>query len=252
MSIREFENAVHRIILRCGWRVQRAGPAPHGWEAGRAYWDAAYIRRLGFRPQTIVDVGVGHGTPDLYEAFPEAQLVLVEPVEEFFQGVAEILARRPGVHIPAAAWSCEGEVEMRVKPHFMEGSSHYCNPRSDGSIQPYTPRTVPATTIDRIIADHAFPEPFGLKIDTEGAELEIIRGAAAALERTEFVIAEVGVLHNRYAGSYSFAEFISAMDQAGFEVCDLLGIGRTDSSLVDFVDLVFRRSADGSRITSSF
>jgi hypothetical protein len=100
---------------------------------------------------------------------------------------------------------------------------------------------VQATTIDHIIAGHTFAEPFGLKIDTEGAELEVIRGAAATLERTLFVIAEVNVLHDRFEGSYSFAQFITAMDQAGFEVCDLLAIGRTTSSHVNLLDLVFQR-----------
>ncbi|MGA2607787.1 MAG: hypothetical protein ABSH01_10065, partial [Terriglobia bacterium] len=59
--------------------------------------------------------------------------------------------------------------------------------------------------------------------------------------RTLFVIAEVGVLHNRFEGSYSFAQFIAAMDQAGFEVCDLLGIARANSSRIIYVDLVFQR-----------
>jgi hypothetical protein len=84
-----------------------------------------------------------------------------------------------------------------------------------------------------------------LKIDTEGAELEVVRGAAATLKRTLFVIAEVSVLHNRFEGSYSFAQFITAMDQAGFEVCDLLAIGRTTSSHVNLLDLVFQRQSSG-------
>jgi hypothetical protein len=126
-----------------------------------------------------------------------------------------------------------------------EGSSYYLRHPLEQLSQSVTLRRVPATTIDRILADHPFPPPFGLKIDTEGAELEVIRGAAAALERTVFVIAEVGVLHNRFQGSYSFAEFIAAMDQAGFEVCDLLRIGRAPSSHVVDVDVVFQRRGHG-------
>jgi FkbM family methyltransferase len=165
----------------------------------------------------------------------------VEPLSEFFEDIGQILARRRGMHIPAAAWSSEGELELRVQPRWTERSSHYSLHPLIRTGDPLTPRRVQVTTIDRIIAKHAFPEPFGLKIDTEGAELEVIRGADATLERTLFVIAEVGVLHNRFEGSYSFAQFIAAMDQAGFEVCDLLGIGRANSSHVVDVDLVFQR-----------
>jgi FkbM family methyltransferase len=246
MNMREFQNAVHRKLLQLGWRVQRDVRAPQRWEFDRAYWEPAYIRRLGFRPQTIIDVGVGHSTPQLYAAFPDAQLILVEPLSEFFEEIAQILARRRGVHIPAAAGSSEGELELRVEPHHIEGSSHYSHNLLEEINECLAPRRVPVTTIDRIIAKHAFPEPFGLKIDTEGAELEVIRGATATLERTLFVIAEVGVLHNRFEGSYSFAQFIAAMDQAGFEVCDLLAIGRLDSSRhVTYLDFVFQRRGNG-------
>jgi FkbM family methyltransferase len=241
MNMREFQNAVHRKLLEHGWRVQRAAPARQGWEQDRAYWEPAYLRRLGFRPRTIIDVGVAHGTPQLYAAFPDAQLILVEPLSEYFEGIARLLERRGGVHIPAAAGSIEGELELQVQPRWTERSSHYSLNPLERTGDTLTPRRVRVTTIDRIIADHAFPEPFGLKIDTEGAELEVIRGAAATLARTLFVIAEVGVLHNRFEGSYSFAQFIAAMDQAGFEVCDLLGIGRAASSQVVDVDLVFQR-----------
>jgi FkbM family methyltransferase len=226
--------------------VQRAVPAPQGWEEHRAYWEPAYIRRLGFQPQTIIDVGVADGTPQLYAAFPDAQLILVEPVSEFFEAISRILARRRGVHIPAAAWSSEGELELRVEPHTIEGSSHYSRHPFEKISESVTHRRVQATTLDRIIADHTFPEPFGLKIDTEGAELEVIRGATATLERTLFVIAEVNVLHDRFEGSYSFAQFIAAMDRAGFEVCDLLGIGRCHSSTrLNFLDLVFQWRSSG-------
>jgi FkbM family methyltransferase len=241
MNMREFQNAVHRKLLEHGWRVQRVMPAPYGYEASRAYWESAYIRRLGFRPRTIIDVGVAYGTPELYAAFPDAQLILVEPLSEYFEGIARLLEGRRGVHFPAAAWSSEGELELRVEPRQPVRSSHYSGHPLERTGDTLTPRLVQATTIDRIIANHVFPEPFGLKIDTEGAELEVIRGAAATLERTLFVIAEVGVLPNRFEGSYSFAQFIAAMDQAGFEVCDLLGIGRAPSSHVVDVDLVFQR-----------
>ena len=79
-----------------------------------------------------------------------------------------------------------------------------------------------------------------LKIDAEGSELEVIRGAAETLRHTEFIIAEVSVLP-RFQGSYRFAEMIAELDAKGFEVCDILDIGRADSSPVTFLDLVFQQ-----------
>src|SRR5215212_5014435 len=36
--------------------------------------------RLGFRPRTIIDVGVGYGTPWLYKRLDGVDLLLVEPL----------------------------------------------------------------------------------------------------------------------------------------------------------------------------
>ena len=41
-------------------------------------------------PQTVVDVGVGHGTSFLYEAFPDANFMLVEPLVEFEEKMKNI------------------------------------------------------------------------------------------------------------------------------------------------------------------
>jgi hypothetical protein len=105
------------------------------------------------------------------------------------------------------------------------------------------------TTLDRLVGARRFPAPYGLKIDVEGAELEVIRGAAETLGATDFVIAEVSVL-DRFEGGHTFAEFVAAMDAAGFAARDILGVGRADTSEVTFVDLVFRRrGSEGPAVT---
>ena len=69
-----------------------------------------------------------------------------------------------------------------------------------------------------------------LKVDMEGYELNVIRGRAAFLRRTDVVIAEVSFAE-RFSGSYSFAEFIAAMKEKVFYVFDLLRLRcRRDST----------------------
>src|SRR3954447_375084 len=45
-------------------------------------WDVASIQKRGLSPRTVIDVGAARGTQPLYEAFPDAYLVLVEPLGE--------------------------------------------------------------------------------------------------------------------------------------------------------------------------
>jgi len=229
----------YRKLLDHGWLVRRSRTG--GWEAGRTYGEeAAYLKRLGFHPATIVDVGVGTGTEALYAAFPHAYLVMIEPLAEFSHAIQAILARRSGVHVPVAAGGAACRRTIWIEPRFMLRSSLYQRCAAERTPETKIPREVPVSTLDAIAKELRFPAPYGLKLDAEGAELEIIGGATDLLRDTLFVIAETSVM-NRFEGSYSFVDLVARMDQLGFQICDILDIGRAESSEVTFFDLVFRR-----------
>jgi len=220
-------------------------PAPR-WEASRAYWNSAYLKRLGFRPQTVIDIGVGKGTPELYRAFPDAFLVLVEPLQEFAAAARRVLARRAGVLAQVALGRVKESRTIYIQSRWTERSSLYARTAVERNEDCARSRTVPVTTLDGLDDEHGFAAPIGLKIDAEGGELDIICGAAGVLRKTDFVIAEVNVM-KRFEGSYTFAEFIAAMDGAGFGVADVLDIGRLQTSEVMYLDLVFVRNTASSR-----
>jgi len=83
-------------------------------------------------------------------------------------------------------------------------------------------------TLDGLLEKYSLQPPFGLKIDTEGFELEVVEGGAHFLRNTEFVIAEVATIQ-RVEGGYSFFDFIRAMDEHGFRICDILANGRLEN-----------------------
>jgi FkbM family methyltransferase len=239
---KSFEESLHRRLLSLGWRIQREPYAKQGWEPGRAYWHPQYLQRLGFTPATVIDVGVGPGTPDLHEAYPKAELLLIEPVAEFAPEIAAILERRKGVHVPVALGAESGERELNVEPRRRILTSLYKRNPHDSSGDVPEVRRVPVRTLDSVVAELRPASPYGLKIDAEGAEVEILRGAEATLRETLFVIAEVGV-SQRFAGGFRFIDCIAELDAQGFAVCDILDIGRANSSAVIFFDLVFARIA---------
>jgi|SRR5215471_4633202 len=240
MIRREIEAWIHRKLLSIGWRVTRVGPLANGWEHGRAYWDSSYIRRLKFNPATIIDVGVARGTPQLYDAFPDAYLLLIEPLAEFSTDISRILTRRRGVYVPVAAGRHAADLELWVDASDPLQTSFYRRHPLETTEGALETRRVPVKTLDEIVAGHPCPRPFGLKIDVEGAELEVLQGAPAVLAETQFLIAEVNVI-DRFKGAYKFAELVEWVDAAGFCACDILDIGRSTASAVTFFDLVFRK-----------
>ena len=235
---------IYKITLRLGYEVRRVSPLE--WQPGRAYWEAEYLKRLGFSPRTIVDVGVAYGTPYLelrsfYEAFPESYFVLVEPLKEFEPYLQDILKKYKGEYFLIALGARNEARIINIESPYRETSSILKRAPLESNAIELSPREIQVTTLDALMEKHNWHQPFGLKMDVEGFEFQIIEGASRFVEKTEFVITEVPVA-NRFEGGYSFADFILLMNERGFSVCDILDIGRADNSEVIFMDLVFRKT----------
>lgn len=221
----------------------------HPWLNRLAYSIYSRTRVLGARrisrlgsPATIVDVGVGAGTPELYKAFPDAGLLLVEPLAEYEPHLKAICAARPRCRYALSAVGArQGTRSIQVVPGLLEHSSFLARTPLAATDNRIEERLVSVTTLDALMAELSPTPPFGLKIDTEGLELEVIRGATGLLRDTEFVIAEVSIL-KRFEASYTFAEFIAEMAARGFEVFDVLQVVRPDPSGTRYVDLAFVNS----------
>jgi FkbM family methyltransferase len=189
----------------------------------------------------VIDVGVAQGTRNLYEAFPDAHLVLVEPLREFEDDLKRIAKRRGGEYVLAAVGAEPGTAEIYVNPAMLVESSMLVNEwRSPAEHQALERRQIEVTTLDVLRAQRGWAGPFGLKIDAEGYEHRIIEGAAELLRETQFVIAEVSVTRP-YTGGASFADFVALMDSHGFAVHDLLDGQKRENVGLEFVDILFRK-----------
>jgi FkbM family methyltransferase len=185
-----------------------------------------------------VDVGAGRGTPQLYGAFRKSYHVLVEPLKEHESGLQNILKQYDGEYFLTAVGSTNRKATIAVEPERIHKSSLQERTAVSSTSDPAEKREVPVITLDTLMEEHNLQPPFGLKIDTEGFELEVIEGATAFLRNTQFVIAEVSVA-KRFVGGYSFPEFTEAMIRNGFFLWDIMNPGGKR-----FVDAVFLPSFD--------
>ena len=199
-------------------------------------WSAEPLRRHGYAPATVIDVGVAAGTPALYEAFPDAYHVLVEPLAEFEPALQALVARNGGEYVLAAAGAERGTLTLNLPPH------HYMASTLD-AVQPLpgtTQREVPVVTLDELFEERGWLTPIGLKIDVEGAELAVIEGAERLLEHAEFVIAELSVAE-RFVGERPSSDFIAALRSHGLCASEI--VDSTIWALGSYVDLLFDRRA---------
>lgn len=190
--------------------------------------------------RSLIDVGVGYGTPELYRWFPTARLILVEPNPKFHATLREnVLADRDGALYTTAAGRAEAEAELQLagtKTSFLTRTALTALPERG---QTESAR-VAIQPLDRIVEDEPLSRPALLKIDTEGYEMEVLRGATATLARIDYVLAEVSVM-KRFEDSYEFLDLCNYMAENGFRMHYLLTANRNNQGVIPFVDLLFAR-----------
>lgn len=165
---------------------------------------------------TLIDIGVGPmGTPDLYKRFSSAKLLLIDPLDETENYINKHLLSREVMFHKNGVGKEAGEAIIYVQEEI--GSSSILkvadiNFESD----PLDKRKIQIKTLDSITDSETNLGKLGVKIDTEGFELNIILGASKTLKSTEFVLAEVRHNHESFQGVYKLHEFINTMHDNGF------------------------------------
>jgi hypothetical protein len=82
-----------------------------------------------------------------------------------------------------------------------------------------------------------------LKTDTQGFDLQVLRGASECLDRIIGIIAELSVIPI-YKESPPFEEAIRCYRDAGFDLVDLSVVNRTiDGRVLEYDGLFIRRSS---------
>lgn len=197
----------------------------------------------GCQPQGVVDVGAYHGDFALLarQVWPQAAVLMVEPQAAKHELLAA-LAARLGPDC-AAVTALLGDREQAAcafhqtsTPFGSTGSSLY----PELSEHARTVVTMPMRTLDGLLAAAA-PRRFELlKLDVQGAELDVLRGATATLPGVQVLFLELS-LQPVNQGAPLFAAVVQELDRLGFAVFDLLPQPRQPAGLLVQTDAIFVR-----------
>jgi FkbM family methyltransferase len=170
-----------------------------------------YFRQLAPDIGTVIDVGVFKGTQALYDAFPNTPFILIDPL----QGCEAMLEKPPKRYtfVPKALGSAPGKLTLNIqgaKSSMMERTPLSRKAGPKGSYE------VEVTTLDAVIEELNPVRPLGMKIDTEGFEVEVIKGLNKYAADFSFIICETTV-RRRFYGSYVFSDLVCLMKSKGFE-----------------------------------
>jgi FkbM family methyltransferase len=202
------------------------------------------LDRLGFRPGFCIDVGAYHGewTTMFRSVFPQTAVLMVEAQESKRPKLDEVRARF-GAEVTAEFALLGPRDGESVAFHEMETGSSVFDEAS-----PYPRRTVNKMTrsLDSLIVAGSYPRADFLKLDVQGFELEVLKGATTVLSQVEAVLMEVSLIPTN-VGSPSFAEVIAHLDGAGFAAFDFCSQSRRLDGVLWQTDIVFLRK--GSRFS---
>jgi len=184
----------------------------------------ACLVRLGFKPGNIVDVGANHGnwTRTALRYFPEARYALFEPQGELLKGTD--LDGNPRVQIFAMG---AGPVTstMKLSKHERDDSFSFALTEEEAASRGREQVEAPVVALDEFLPSQGLPCPDMFKVDAEGWDLEVLKGAERCVASAEVVLLEAAVMNKLFANRLELV--ISEMSRRGFVLFDITDLNRT-------------------------
>jgi len=193
------------------------------------------LRRLaerGLKPEHVVDVGAFEGgwARMARRIWPAAQITMLEG-NAHKRPILEPIAENIGATLHFAVLGPEDGREVVF--HVMESGSSVL---PENSPRARTQERMETRRLDSLLAGTS---PDFLKLDVQGYELEVLKGAEAVLGSAKAVLMEVALIEIN-KGAPLLAQVVGFMKDRGFEVCDILEVHRRPlDKATNQIDLLF-------------
>jgi FkbM family methyltransferase len=174
---------------------------------------------------TIFDVGanVGQSAEEFLKNFPAAEIYCFEPVEQTYRQLETELQNYPNVHtFQYALGAEEGPRKMLLEgtPDMFRLQTAGTRPRrlrEAASAKSPTLEIVSLHMLDRFCQGNEISHIDLLKIDTEGGDLDVLRGAEAMIRSQEIDIIQVEAgMNSRNRRHVGFQYFVEFMEERGY------------------------------------
>lgn len=197
------------------------------------------------QPQTVIDVGANRGqfALDVAKALPDTRVYSFEPMPEAAAVYRRVFAGS-GTHevIPTALGSTTGKAVLHVSSDD-DSSSLLPIGERQSELFPGTEEQatveVDVTTLDGALAGKALARPLMLKLDVQGFELEVLRGAVATLHATDWVYVECS-FEELYDGQALASDVERWLVDHGFGLAGIGAVTKARGHVVQ-ADLLFSR-----------
>jgi len=187
------------------------------------------LKKIGIYPKVIYDIGacVLHWTNEAEKIWPDAEYIVFEAM-----GETEFLYQERGLKYSIGVLSdVSGKVvDFYQNTYHPGGNSYYkenplVNPEAPEYFNESHKRQLKTMTLDDVVRDKNLPLPDLIKMDVQGAELDVIKGATETLKSAIHIILELQKVEYN-TGAPDCETVIGYMKSIGFElVCQFTDAG---------------------------
>ena len=182
------------------------------------------LKSKGFNPTLIFDVGAYRGdfARECLRVWPSVEIACFEPLPHRLPDLME-LQQESAQKISINPYLLGASDRSDVVFHQVETASSVLAERENKN---HPTAVYPMKTIDTVIAEEFLGRtPDFLKLDVQGYELEVLKGADCALAEMQLVLAEVNLL-DIHENVPLLAELVAWLNERDFVAFDICGLTR--------------------------
>ena len=180
------------------------------------HWSLQNLKKKNFNPSTVLDIGAyeGYWTIDLLEVFPQARVLMVEAQKIKAPFLGKIKLKYPNTDYAISLLSsangddkyfCENETASHIRETPADDLPCYI---------------INTKTLDSLLLEKQFPMPDFIKLDVQGHEMEILKGATSALLHAEVCLLEISIF-DFGDGTPLLLNMLNFMDTKNFRAYDI-------------------------------
>jgi len=200
---------------------------------------------LGFQPRSIFDVGAYEGefAKECLRIWPQTIVACFEPLHQKVEHLNRLSKLYPSIQVFAGLLGAQSQERVPLNESETASSVLVENIPQNFQVNYY-----PMRTVDQVVQEyHHTPVPDLLKIDVQGYELEVLKGAETSLPGIRVILAEVNFL-DIHQNVPLLSDMVAWLDARGWVAYDVCGLTRRplDQALWQ-ADLIFVPRASALR-----
>jgi FkbM family methyltransferase len=215
--------SIKKLFCKNLKQTDKSVPHVSGHARTEPFFDC--LTRLKFNPKHIVDIGANKGnwTRTALRFFPDATFTMFEPQKNLAPFCQDLLNNSKVQLHHLGVGPVNGL--MKLTDHERDDSFSFALSEEEAAQQGRKQLEAPVVKLDDFLVLQGLTPPDMLKIDAEGWDLQVLKGAEVAVSKAEVVLLEAAVMNKRFPNK--IASVISEMESRGHVVFDITDLNRT-------------------------